>query len=89
LSLDGIIYYLDLKYPLKIKKSLQDPFGEEDLVVTSMSKTVKTRAGTFKNCIEIQGVYSGYKLYFAPNVGFIKSGYDGLTKHELIKLKNR
>lgn len=44
------------------------PYKEK---VTNMNKTVKTKAGTFKNCIEIQKVGTNLKTYIAKGKGIV------------------
>ncbi|MFB5285417.1 SH3 domain-containing protein [Peribacillus sp. Hz7] len=87
-GLYGIEYYLELKYPIKKGKSWINGASGEGAAITSVSKTVKTPAGVFKNCIEVQ-TYNGYKMYYAKNVGFIQAGFDGLIKYQLIRLENK
>ena len=88
-GLEGINeYYLELKYPIKKGQSWYEGASGEGVVITSVSKTVKTPAGVFKNCIEVQ-TYNGYKMYYAKNVGFIQAGFDGLIKYQLIRLENK
>ena len=56
--------------------------------ITSTSKTVKTPAGTFKNCIEVKNDF-GYTYYYAKNVGLVQSIYKEEVISQLIKLENK
>lgn len=82
-------YVVDIKYPVKVGQSWDNGFGEPNYTrITSISKTVKTPAGTFKNCIEVTDQF-GYKSYYAKNVGHVKLVYKGKTLSQLVSLKNR
>ena len=79
-------YYVDIQYPIKVGKSWEIGYeGEGTAKITSLSKTVKTPAGTFYNCIEINE--NGFIVYYAKNIGVVKSLYNGKVVSELIKLK--
>lgn len=81
--------FTEIKYPVKVGKSWDNGFEEPDINrITSVSKTVKTPAGTFKNCIEVTN-QDGYISYFAKNVGNVKTDYKGKTIFLLIKLENK
>lgn len=56
--------------------------------VTSVTATVKTKAGTFKNCIVVQ--FKGLKRYFAPNNGLVLWVYskENIT-FEVIKISKK
>ncbi|WP_075981336.1 SH3 domain-containing protein [Bacillus massilinigeriensis] len=62
-----------LSYPLYVGKKVT--YKNETTRITSLTKTVKTTAGTFKNCIELQQLKSGDTSYYAPGVGLV------LVKH--------
>ena len=66
-------YLVDMEYPVKVGQSWYIGYEEDNLIgrITSVSKTVKTPAGTFKKCIEVK-TNDGYTTYYAPNVGFVK-----------------
>ena len=82
-------YFVNIKYPVKVGQSWDNGFGEPYyLRITSISKTVKTPAGTFKNCIEVTD-QDGYKSYYAKNVGSVKTVYKGKTISQLISLANK
>ncbi|MED4205259.1 SH3 domain-containing protein [Neobacillus mesonae] len=78
-----------LKYPLKTGKSWDNWIEayKYRVKITSTTKTVKTPAGTFKNCVEVKD--GSYVSYFAPNVGFVKGIEKGKVHSQLIKLKKR
>ncbi|MDZ5471896.1 SH3 domain-containing protein [Bacillus sp. 31A1R] len=59
-----------LSYPLYVGKKVT--YSNETTKITSLTKTVKTPAGTFKNCIEMQQLRSGRTSYFAPGVGLVQ-----------------
>lgn len=78
-------YYFDqLSYPLYKGKVFDDGWGEMK-TITSIDRTVETKAGTFYNVLEITD-QDGWTMYFAPNVGIIKSADNGRTVMELVKL---
>lgn len=88
-----------LRYPLALGKTWSGTLGNEIYTtkVTSLNKTVKTKAGTFTNVVELTTTNKGKtyvgKAYFAPNVGLIKSNYSdkvaGMNETQLVQLKNR
>lgn len=82
-------YYIDIKYPAKIDQKWDIGYeGEGQAWITSLKKTVKTPAGTFKSCIEIKED-SGYISYYAKNIGLVKTVRNGKTVTELIGLKKK
>lgn len=82
-------YYIDIKYPAKVGQKWDIGYeGEGQARITSVKKTVKTPAGTFKNCIEVKEDY-GYIYYYAKNIGQVKTVRDGITVMELVSLKKR
>ena len=83
-------HFVDIIYPIKIGESwLTTNKGmSTNHRATSVSKTVKTPAGTFKNCIEMK-TDDGYTSYYAKNVGYVKGVYKGKTYSQLIKLENK
>ena len=83
-------YFIILAYPLKVGANWETWDGNDIhlATVTSMSKTVKTSAGTFKNVVEVKES-QGYTSYYAKNVGLIKSLNNGKVTSELIELKNK
>jgi len=85
----GNHYYTELEYPLYEGKTFDDGW-EEDLKykVVSMNRVVTTKAGTFRNVIELKSPY-GSTDYFAPNIGRIKVVENGKTVFELVKLSSR
>lgn len=82
-------YYVAIQYPIEIGSSWDIGYeGDGTAKVTSVSKTVKTPAGTFTNCIEVRSD-SGSKSYYAKNIGFVKFVYNGKNQTELISLKKK
>ncbi|USK71182.1 SH3 domain-containing protein [Peribacillus asahii] len=80
-----------IKYPVKVGYSWKILY-EGDLVntykITAVNKTVKTHAGTFKQVVEVTAD-EGVKMYYAKNVGLIKTTYKGKTTGELYQLKKK
>ncbi|EIJ80394.1 hypothetical protein PB1_08542 [Bacillus methanolicus PB1] len=81
---------LEIPLPLTLNKKWEyfvyegDPV--EELTVTSLSKTVKTPAGTFTNVIEIKSSF-GYVDYYAEGIGLIRAlDSKGRIVYELYKL---
>lgn len=82
-------YTTSIKYPIKIGKKWSIEMGGDGFaLVTSVTKTVKVPAGTFKNCIEVM-TSDGYLFYYAKNVGFVKGVYQGVTYNKLIKMEKK
>lgn len=82
-------YYTDIKYPIKIGQAWNVGFdGEGKARITSITKIVKTPAGTFKNCIEVKDD-SGYITYYAKGIGLVKSIDNGKTGTQLIRLQEK
>ena len=80
---------MELKYPVVVGQSWSAGYDDEyQYKITSTTKTVTTPAGTFYNVVEVKG-NTGWVTYFAPNVGRIKSVFNGVTKTQLIKIENR
>ncbi|MGG3801994.1 hypothetical protein [Metabacillus fastidiosus] len=84
---DDVLWYDYIPYPVKKGNKWKDADGVT-IKITSTSKTIKTKAGTFKNCIAVDG--GGYAtFYYAKGIGLVyietKSGYI----QELVKLKNK
>jgi uncharacterized protein YraI len=82
-------YYIDIEYPVKVGQSWAVGYDEDGKArIISITKTVKTPAGTFKNCIEVKDD-SGYITYYAKNIGMIKSIENGKTATELVRIKKK
>jgi hypothetical protein len=87
--------FMDLAYPVKVGTTWSYTDYEEKEItrtITSVTKTIKTRAGTFKNVVEVKESDGTY-LYYAPNVGLIKAhrpylGYDDAEVVELVSIKS-
>lgn len=83
--------YKDLAYPLFEGKVFGDPNDVIDNsvhTVVSLNRTVTTKAGTFKNVVEVKNSY-GYTTFYAPNIGQIKQVVDKNNSFELTKLTIR
>ncbi|MDQ6600424.1 SH3 domain-containing protein [Bacillus salipaludis] len=82
-------YYIDIKYPAKVGQSWDVGYeGEGKARIISITKTVKTPAGNFKNCIIVKED-SGYTTYFAKNIGLVKATNNGKTVTILKSLKKK
>lgn len=81
-------YMVDIDYPVKKgKKWRRGEQGQVNAQISSVNKTVKTPAGTFKNCIEVK--HNGRDTYYyARNVGLVKSMLNGKLFSQLISLKD-
>ena len=82
----------DIEYPIRVGKSWVASDDEEKARIMSINKTVKTPAGTFKNCIEVRYTYYDgdvYTSYYAKNIGFIKTVHKGIAISQLIRLENK
>ncbi len=90
-----------LKYPLKVGSTwlvgVDDSDGSEFYSKVIKFETVKTKAGTFKNCAKIKYYWyvAGNKnnseelfFWYAPNVGLVKGPVEGdLTNYEIPSAK--
>ena len=82
-------YYIDIKYPIKVGQTWDIGYEDDGKArIISTTKTVKTAAGTFKNCIEVRDD-SGYITYYAKNIGLVKSVDNGKTATQLIQIKKK
>ncbi|WP_239587057.1 SH3 domain-containing protein [Bacillus ectoiniformans] len=83
-------YYTDIHYPIEIGKWWEiGTEGNGKAYVNSVSKTVKTLAGTFKNCVEVIDD-EGNRTYYAKNVGVVKfTDSYGNAYSQLAKISNR
>ena len=85
-------WYPVLKYPIKVGNSWSYKMNglTWSYKITAINKTIKTKAGTFKNVVEVTDI-NGIKDYYAPNVGLIKVHADESTgwATELDKIKKR
>ncbi len=66
----GIPYPLTLNKMFNSERYTYEGDKIDYYVVTNMTKTIKTPAGTFQNVIEIKD-YDGYYMYYAQGVGHI------------------
>ncbi|WP_438315545.1 S-layer homology domain-containing protein [Sporosarcina sp. FA9] len=77
----------ELKYPLSVGQTWETTmFTIGTYTIVSTNRTVTTKAGTFHNVVEVKSNY-GDLLYYAPNVGNIKTVAFGMTVLELVELK--
>lgn len=82
-------YYIDIKYPAMVGQNWDIGYESEGKArITSITKTVKTTAGTFKNCVVVKED-SGYVSYFAKNIGLVKATNNGKTVTILKSLKKK
>jgi len=81
-------YNVELAYPLSKGLTFIDPISSETYQVSSITKEVTTRAGTFRNVVEVKSS-DGWVYDYAPNTGLIKSVEKGVVYAELIKLTPR
>lgn len=91
----------DISYPVKKGKVWYDKYNKNyKYKIIDSKRTIKTKAGTFKNVIVVKENNTkskGYSVsYYAPNTGIILlTRSDKTTKYkakkvvELIKLKNK
>ncbi|MCI2256519.1 SH3 domain-containing protein [Domibacillus sp. PGB-M46] len=77
-----------IAYPLKVGAKWKDWNHLPMSRIKAINGTLTTRAGTFKNVVTVKRD-DGYITYFAPNVGLIKSVYDGETQMELVRLAKK
>lgn len=85
----GSEYMTSLDYPLYLGKSFPNYYGNlSGEVVSAMGLTVTTEAGTFYHVTEVSNA-DGYKVYYAPGYGSIKTVYSGRTINELVHLRMR
>jgi hypothetical protein len=67
--------FVHLVYPIKVGTTWYYTNDEGETItctITSVTKTVKTRAGTFKNVVEVKESDGRYR-YYAKGIGLIKS----------------
>ncbi|WP_438315865.1 S-layer homology domain-containing protein [Sporosarcina sp. FA9] len=81
--------YVALEYPLiegKVWGSLESKHDPTVYTVVSTNRTVTTKAGIFKNVVEVKDS-SGWFYFYAPNVGLVKTVDNGTLFSELVKLE--
>ncbi|MFD0051461.1 SH3 domain-containing protein [Actinomycetes bacterium NPDC127524] len=76
---------LNIQYPLVVGSSWLS--YDTKNVITSISKTIITPAGTFKNVVVIKE--DNYSYYYARNVGFIKAVENGKIISQLNKISKK
>ncbi|MFJ8263606.1 hypothetical protein ACIQ4I_16965 [Rummeliibacillus sp. NPDC094406] len=78
-----------LPLPIKVGKKWDNGMmGSKDIwEVKSKTKTIKTKAGTFKNVLHIYSSTYKTSYYMAPKAGIIKTVVKGKTTYELISKK--
>lgn len=91
--------YSELKYPLVEGKVWLDSESENKYEVKSINKSIKTKAGTFNNVVEIvkynyydsrdKSSYYLSKMYYAPNNGLILVLEDDEITFELVKITKK
>lgn len=78
-----------LKYPLYVGQTWKPLQKSGSVKITSMNKSVKTPAGTFKNVIEVKSSQADSVAYYAKNIGMIKTIENGKTTQELVQIQKR
>lgn len=79
--------FMDLPYPLKQGAYTIDTASDEKVLVESTTKTIKVKAGSFRNVVILRYT-DGYRIYFAKGIGVIKSTDDkGKILMELTSVK--
>ena len=84
-------YSTDIEYQIRVGKSWGASDDGDIARIVSINKTVKIPAGTFKNCIGVTYKYEDgdvYTMYYAKNVGFVKTVHKGIVISQLIRLGN-
>lgn len=88
------VFYFSLDYPMHAKTTIRDTdYGIEgngytEVVVTSTTETVHTKAGTFKNVVVLR-YPNGSTLFIAHGYGIIKiTDYEGNISTELVAVEN-
>lgn len=79
----GSEFEIDLGYPIYHFITLWS--GRYDVVNVGLSLTMKV--GTFKQMIVVEN-WGGYTTYYAPNIGAIKTVFNGKVTMEVTKLVN-
>lgn len=75
-----------LDYPLVVGKKYEDWASAETYTIISTNRVITTKAGTFRNVVEVT-TPSGWKEYYAKNIGRIKSIDNGVPFAELINVE--
>lgn len=79
--------FMDISYPLKQGTYTNDASFNEKLLVESTTKTIKVKAGSFRNVVILRYA-DGYREYLAKGIGVIKSTDDkGKILMELTSVK--
>lgn len=88
------VFYFSLDYPMKAKSTIHDTdYGIEKnestkVIVASTTETVHTKAGTFKNVVQLN-YPNGSTLFLAQDYGIIKmTDYEGNISTELVAVDN-
>lgn len=76
-----------IKYP--VKKNKKWGSGDSQPSIVSTGETIKTLAGTFKNCIVVSLDGGGGYHVYAPYIGLIQADYVGGESTQLVQLKNK
>ncbi|GGI17987.1 hypothetical protein [Gottfriedia solisilvae] len=85
----GLFYDNNIALPYPIKKGARWTVNGKKYSISSINKTIKVPAGTFKNVIEVKIVTdlgSAYR-YYAQNVGLIMTFAEGRIMSELKEVK--
>lgn len=79
--------YTDLAYPLYKGKTFIE-YADAYSKVVDMNVTLTTKAGTFKDVVVVDTPHGG-TIYYAANIGPIKTVQNGKTTMELVEFKKR
>ncbi|MGX9134500.1 hypothetical protein ACWV26_08980 [Rummeliibacillus sp. JY-2-4R] len=77
---------LAIKYPVKLNNSWKGLDGQTFKIVAT-NKTVRTKAGSFKNVVVVKEGNGKNYTYYAPKIGLIKQMLNGKTITELTAIK--
>lgn len=83
----GSEFDIDLEYPIYQGKTFYSAWGDR-YDIAHVGLTLTTEAGTFNQVIAVKDE-DGYIVYYAPNIGAIKTVLNGKTTMELMKLEPR
>lgn len=84
---DSDVIFVDVLYPLKQGTYAKSAYDNSKVLVESTTKTIKVKAGTFKNVVILRHK-DGSREYIAKGIGIIKSTNNkGTIITELVSVK--
>ncbi|WP_303969098.1 SH3 domain-containing protein [Sporosarcina ureae] len=84
---DSDVIFVDVLYPLKQGTYAKSAYDDSKVLVESTTKTIKVKAGTFKNVVILRHK-DGSREYIAKGIGIIKSTNNkGTIITELVSYK--